>query len=219
MGSAAARVRSRASRRATCRRLPGCVHRPAYRGGRAPSGVRACRWCGRGHPSRRAAFPAFPSRTRPGAGRRVGDVGRYRRDCGGWSNPVPVVWAPGCPCSMRRNRSSGRFLHRVDLPGSILARCEGSIRLPRSPRRTSRVPVPAQPTARVDPGGPTRAERPPGGPEPDQAGWSLDCRCRRTMTWGLRRRSRIADRTRFSASAMSRCWHPGASGSSGRRCT
>ena len=45
------------------------------------------------------------------------------------------------------------------------------------------------------------------------------CRCRRMMTWGLRLLSRIADRSRSSASAMSRCWHPGASGSPDRRCT
>ena len=57
-----------------------------------------------------------------------------------------------------------------------------------------------------------------GGPK-DQAGWWLDCRWRRTITCGLRRRSRIADRMRLSASAMSRCWQPGVSGSSGRRCT
>ena len=129
------------------------------------------------------------------------------RESGRARAPARLQPAPPLPRKRRRRR------HPDD------ARCEGSIGLPRSPRRTSRVPAPAQPTARVGPGGPTRAERPPGGPEPDQAGWSLDCRCRRTMTWGLRRRSRIADRTRFSASAMSRCWHPGASGSSGRRCT
>ena len=45
------------------------------------------------------------------------------------------------------------------------------------------------------------------------------CRCRRTMAWGLRLLSRIAARSRFSASAMSLCWQPGTSGSSERRCT
>ena len=56
-------------------------------------------------------------------------------------------------------------------------------------------------------------------PWDDASGTQPDCRCRRTISWGLRRLSRFAARRRYSASAMSFCWQPGVFGSSGRRCT